>query len=199
MPGYCGAKDEWFDADAPGDAARGDVRLDLLVEIEVVLLGDDVDLGAGRLSPIPGCGRRAPHIAGRRSAWRRWSRRRTCRADPAASAAPAKRQTQGRRRKRRTAIRSSTSSLMPRHVPTADRPALLCASFICKEHFHDLVKQVAHRLFLSSRMRLCVYADENSWGEHGVSGRRTSRPLPRAGAGQGSRHPRAARRASMAG
>src|SRR5690606_14731983 len=38
--------------DAPSNAVRGDVRLDLLVEIEMVLLGDDVDLGAGRCFPF---------------------------------------------------------------------------------------------------------------------------------------------------
>ncbi|MCY1246903.1 hypothetical protein D9M72_601790 [compost metagenome] len=38
--------------DAPADAARGDIRLDLLVEFEVILLRQDVDLGAGRLFPF---------------------------------------------------------------------------------------------------------------------------------------------------
>lgn len=38
--------------DAPGDAAGGDVGFDLLVEFEVVLLRQNVDLGAGRLLPF---------------------------------------------------------------------------------------------------------------------------------------------------
>ncbi|ENN87507.1 hypothetical protein RHSP_43907 [Rhizobium freirei PRF 81] len=39
-------------ADAPGNAARRHVGLDFLVEFEVVLLGQNVDLGARRLLPL---------------------------------------------------------------------------------------------------------------------------------------------------
>lgn len=52
MSGYCGAKEEWFEPTHQLDAASRDVRLDLLVEFEVVLLRQDVDLGAGRLLPF---------------------------------------------------------------------------------------------------------------------------------------------------
>ncbi len=39
-------------ADAPVDRTRSDVRLDFLVQFEVVLLGQDVDLGTGRFFPF---------------------------------------------------------------------------------------------------------------------------------------------------
>ncbi len=39
-------------ANAPVNRTRSDVRLDFLVQLEVVLLGQDVDLGTGRLFPF---------------------------------------------------------------------------------------------------------------------------------------------------
>ena len=43
-------------ADAPFDRIGGDIRLELLVELEVVLFRDDVDLGAGELLPFGDAG-----------------------------------------------------------------------------------------------------------------------------------------------
>ena len=39
-------------ADAPIDGVGGDVGLELLVDVETVLLGENVDLGAGQFLPF---------------------------------------------------------------------------------------------------------------------------------------------------